>query len=93
MEKTVERVAAWLRGVRRRHAERKKAAAECRMVMAARRMVQVREFDGEVFVCMDGVPVLPVDGLKWDLPTVLGVSREAYIKFKSEELRMKNYGR
>ena len=47
MEKTVERVAAWLRGVRRRRAERKKAAAECRMVMDARRMVQVREFGGE----------------------------------------------
>lgn len=85
MEKTVERVAAWLRGVRRRSAERKKAAAECRMVMDARRMVQVREFAGEVFVCMDGVPMLPVDGLKWDLPTVLDVSREAYIKYRKEE--------
>lgn len=85
MEKTVERVAAWLRGVRRRRVERKKAAAECRMVMDARRMVQVREFGGEVFVCMDGVPMLPVDGLKWDLPTVLDVSREAYIKYRKEE--------
>lgn len=93
MKEIYERVAAWLRGVRRRRAERKKAAAECRMVMDARRIVQVREFAGEVFVCMDGVPMLPVDGLKWDLPTVLDVSREAYIKFKSEELRMKNYGR
>lgn len=56
-----------------------------RMVMDARRMVQVREFGGEVFVRMDGVPMLPVDGLKWDLPTVLDVSREAYIKYRKEE--------
>lgn len=85
MKKTFERAAAWLRGMRRRRAERRKAAVECRMVMDARRAVQVREFGGEVFVCMDGVPMLPVDGLKWDLPTVLDVSREAYIKYRKEE--------
>lgn len=85
MKKTFERAAAWLRGMRRRRAERRKAAAECRMVMDARRAVQVREFGGEVFVCMDGVPMLPVDGLKWDLPTVLDVSREAYVKYMKEE--------
>ena len=85
MKKTFERAAAWLRGMRRRRAERRKVAAECRMLMDARRAVQVREFGGEVFVCMDGVPMLPVDGLKWDLPTVLDVSREAYIKYRKEE--------
>jgi hypothetical protein len=85
MKKTFERAAAWLRGMRRRRAERRKAAAECRMLMDARRAVQVREFGGEVFVCMDGVPMLPVDGLKWDLPTVLDVSREAYVKYMKEE--------
>ena len=85
MKKTFERAAAWLRGMRRRRAERRKAAAECRMLMDARRAVQVREFGGEVFVCMDGVPMLPVDGLKWDLPTVLDVSREAYLKYRKEE--------
>lgn len=85
MKKTFERAAAWLRGMRRRRAERRKAAAECRMLMDARRAVQVREFGGEVFVCMDGVPMLPVDGLKWDLPTVLNVSREAYVKYMKEE--------
>lgn len=77
MEKTVERVAAWLRGMRGRRAERRMADA--------RRAVQVREFCGEVFVCMDGVPVVPADGMKWDLPTVLDVAREAYIKYRKEE--------
>lgn len=85
MKKTFERAAAWLRGMRRRRAERRKVVAECRMLMDARRAVQVREFGGEVFVCMDGVPMLPVDGLKWDLPTVLDVSREAYVKYMKEE--------
>lgn len=85
MKKMFERLSAWLCGIRRQRAERRKAAAECRMVMDARRAVQVREFCGEVFVCVDGVPVLPADGLKWDLPTVLDVSREAYIKYRKEE--------
>lgn len=37
--------------------------------------------------CWDssGVPVVPADGLKWDLPTVLDVAREAYIKYRKEE--------
>lgn len=85
MKEMYERLLAWLRETRRQRTERKKAAAECRMVMDARRAVQVREFGGEVFVCMDGVPMLPVDGLKWDLPTALDVSREAYIKYRKEE--------
>ncbi len=63
---------------------------ERRMMADARRAVQVREFYGEVFVCMDGVPVVPADGLKWDLPTVLDVAREAYIKYRKEECA---YGR
>lgn len=85
MKEMYERLLAWLRETRRQRTERKKAAVECRMVMDARRAVQVREFGGEVFVCMDGVPMLPVDGLKWDLPTVLDVSREAYKKYRKEE--------
>ena len=40
MKKTFERAAAWLRGMRRRRAERRKAAAECRMLMDARRPVK-----------------------------------------------------
>lgn len=85
MEKTVERVAAWLRGMRGRRAEMRMAARERRMMADARRAVRVREFCGEVFVCMDGVPVVPADGMKWDLPTVLDVAREAYIKYRKEE--------
>lgn len=85
MEKTVERVAAWLRGMRGRRAERRMAARELRLMADARRAVQVREFCGEVFICMDGVPVVPADGMKWDLPTVLDVAREAYIKYRQEE--------
>ena len=53
MKEMYERLSAWLRETRRQRIERK-AAAECRMVMDARRAVQVREFGGEVFVCMDG---------------------------------------
>lgn len=85
MKKTIERLAAWLKEARRRRAERRKAELELRQVMEARRAVRVTELRGEVFLSVDGVPVLPVDGLRWDLPTALDVAREAYAEHGKEE--------
>ncbi len=83
--KTIETMAAWF-GARRQQAEEKKKAATARSLMAsARRAVQVREFSGEVYVCLEGIPVLPIDALKWDVGTALDVAREAYVKFRMEE--------
>ncbi len=82
MNKMIESLVAWLGAKRRQSAERREATAECRMFMDARRTIQVCEFGGEVYVSMDGVPLLPVDGLKWDLPTALDVAREAYVKYQ-----------
>lgn len=87
MMKTIERMAARLQEARRRKAERRKAELELRHVMEARRAVRVTELRGEVYLSVDGVPVLPVDGLRWDLPTALDVAREAYAEHRKEELR------
>lgn len=48
-------------------------------------IVQAREFSGEVYVCFNNVPILPADGLTWDVPTTLAVAREAWLKWKEKE--------
>ena len=84
MKKRLSKMAAWLCARRRAAASRRKALLACRLAYEARSAVQVREYGGEVWLCLGGQPVLPVDGIKWDLPTALDVSREAWVKKRME---------
>ena len=47
--------------------------------------MQVMEFEGDVWLSLDGVPVLPVGALAWDMATTLTVSREAWVHYKGKE--------
>lgn len=64
---------------------RSKYSRSCRraaaMVRESERRVQIREYDGEMYLALDDVPVLPADGIAWDLPTAVAVSREAWTKY------------
>lgn len=66
---------------RARQAEQKAAA----LVRESETIVQAREFSGEVYVCFNNVPLLPADGLTWEVPTALAVAREAWLKWKEKE--------
>ena len=87
MRQIIETVKAWLCARRRAAAERKAARRDYELTVMSRSVVQVMEFGGEVYLAFDGTPLLPIDGLKWDVPTTLDVAREAFVKFKmkSEE--------
>lgn len=75
----------WLSAKRKAHRERKAAQKAAALVRESEAIVQVREFSGEVYVCFNNVPILPVDGLTWDVPTTLAVAREAWLKWKEKE--------
>ena len=62
------------------HRERKAAQKAAALVRESEAIVQAREFSGEVYVCFNNVPILPADGLTWDVPTTLAVAREAWLK-------------
>lgn len=66
---------------RARQAEQKAAA----LVRESETIVQAREFSGEVYLCFNNVPLLPADGLTWEVPTALAVAREAWLKWKEKE--------
>lgn len=75
----------WLSAKRKAHRERKAAQKAAALVRESEAIVQAREFSGEVYVCFNNVPILPADGLTWDVPATLAVAREAWLKWKEKE--------
>lgn len=83
--KIIENMKAWLSAEREARNEKKAAKKAAALVRDSETVVQAREFSGEVYVCFNNVPLLPADGLTWDVPTILAVAREAWLKWKEKE--------
>ena len=83
--KILEDIKAWLSA--KREARRKKQAAlrAAALVRENEERIQAREFNGEVYLCYNNVPLVPDDGLAWDIPTTLAVARESWLKWKEKE--------
>lgn len=83
--KILDNINAWLSAERKTRRARKAAKKAAELVRESEAIVQAREFSGEVYVCFNNVPILPADGLTWDVPTTLAVAREAWLKWKEKE--------
>lgn len=83
--KILDNINAWLSAKRKAQRARKAAKKAAELVRESEAIVQAREFSGEVYVCFNNVPILPADGLTWDVPTTLAVAREAWLKWKEKE--------
>lgn len=83
--KILDNINAWLSAKRKAQRARKAAKKAAELVRESEAIVQAREFSGEVYVCFNNVPILPADGLTWDVPTTFAVAREAWLKWKEKE--------
>ena len=83
--KILENIKMWLSARRKAHRERKAGAKAAALVRESENIVQAREFGGEVYLCYNNVPLIPADGLSWEIPTALVVAREAWLKWKEKE--------
>lgn len=81
----MQRVAEALKAWRERRKERAAVLSEARLEAEAREAVQVMEFGGSLYVCVDGVPVFWEKTLKVPLEEAVVRGRAAY----SEWRRMK----
>lgn len=90
MKKLIKNVAAWLSAQRERVMEKRASRENRRLTLESERTVQIMEYGGDVWIGYRGEPVLPVDGLKWDLPKTLTAMRGAFVEWHSKEAR---YGR
>ena len=83
--KILTSIKMWLSAKRKARNEKKAAKKAAALVRESETIVQAREFSGEVYVCFNNVPLLPADGLTWEVPTALAVAREAWLKWKEKE--------
>ena len=56
----------------------------------AREVVQVMEFNGELYACVNGVPLFGVDDIKGTLPEAVAHARQNYKDWKEEKLWERN---
>lgn len=85
MKKSFKKAMAWLRAQRGLARERRRMSAERRLERMSEREVQVMEYGGTLYIAHGGVPLLPVDGLKWDIGAALAAMRGAYVEWHGRE--------
>lgn len=81
MKKFLSKVGTWLGARRERAKERRKNAMERRLELDSERAVQIMEFGGDIYIGYMGEPVLPIDGLKWDMAQTLVSMRGTYVEW------------
>lgn len=82
LEEIKKRIQVW----HEERAERIEAERQAQLDAEAREAVQVMEFNGELFVSMNGVPLLAVCDLNETLPEVVSHARQNYKDWKEEKL-------
>lgn len=81
MKALFKEVWTWLTACRARARAKKAQRKEAMLEQESRGAVQVMEFDGELYIGYHGEPLLPVDGLKWDLGATLTAARGAFVEW------------
>lgn len=56
----------------------------------AREAVQVMEFNGELYACVNGIPLFGVDDIKGTLPEAVAHARQNYKDWKEKKLWERN---
>ncbi len=92
MKKMIERMKECLRENRQVRREKKAKQRHGSLVRESEVVVQAREFEGEMFLCVDNEPIVPTDGLAWDLPTALAVARESWVRWRERNIERCKYG-
>lgn len=82
LEEIKKRIQVW----HERRAEHIEAERQALLDAEARKAVQVMEFNGELFACVNGVPLFGVGDLKGTLPEAVANARQNYKDWKEEKL-------
>lgn len=85
-EKLKKRLQVW----HEQRADRIEAARQAQLDAEAREAVQVMEFNGDLFVCVNGVPLFGVSDIKGTLPEAVAKARKSYKDWKEEKLWEQN---
>lgn len=86
MSKFLEKIKKHIQVWHEERAERIEANRQARLDAEAREAVQVMEFNGELYVCVNGVPLFGVDDIKGELTEAVANGRQNYKDWKEEKL-------
>ena len=86
LDKLKKRLQTW----HEERADRMQNKRQARLDAEAREAVQVMEFNGELFACVNGVPLFGVDDIKGTLPEAVAHARQNYKDWKEEKLWERN---
>lgn len=79
--KILGHVGVWFRGIREARLERKAVRRRLELEIMSQRAIQVMEFDGAVYLCHDGMPLLPAGKLSVGFEEALESARATYRKY------------
>lgn len=74
-------ISSWLE----RQRNRSKAKKEALLQVRAKEVIQVREFDGSVYLSYLNTPVIKVENIKTTIADTLSAARDAYVKYRKGE--------
>lgn len=86
MENFIETLKKQLQVWHERRAEKLESKRQSNLDAESRRVVQVMEFNGELYVSIYGVPFLGKCALQGDFADAVKVARETYKDWKEEKL-------
>lgn len=82
LEEIKRRIQVW----HEKRAERIEAERQAQLDVEACNAVQVMEFNGELYACVNGVPLFGVSDINGTLPEAVAKARQNYKDWKEEKL-------
>lgn len=82
LEKIKKRIKVW----HEKRAERIEAERQALLDAEANKAVQVMEFNGRLFICVNGKPLFDIDIFKNSVAEVVAIGRKTYKEWKEETL-------
>ena len=86
LEEIKKRLQVW----HEQRAERIEAVRQAALDAEAREAGEVREFNGRLYICVDGTPLFDIDIFKNSVAEVVACGRSAYKDWKEEKLWERN---
>lgn len=85
LEEIKRRIQVW----HEQRAERIEAERQAQLDVEARNAVQVMEFNGRLYICVNNKPLFDIDIFKKSVAEVVASGRQAYKDWKEEQLWLK----
>ena len=84
MKKVISDFIAWLKQSQRKAKLAEKIAKENSICEESKKVIQIMEYNGMLYVCYKELPLLPINTLKESVNDTLRTARQVYIEYKLE---------